>query len=160
MHLKEGRGARDLPRELEEDQDSSCLEKGLALDPFSKSKSQFQVQIFKLQDPTLTQNWFREGIDLVKGSRAGFCFTERELTCRAVSTWWTTTLSSKVNLHRAINFRAFCGANLVTLRDKFPLPRNLRTPPCGRAFAVNVGRFSTSRLPIFLISFVRCVLFF
>jgi len=29
------------------------------------------------------------------------------------TTRWSTTLSSKVNLHHAINFRAF-GANLVT----------------------------------------------
>ena len=32
-----------------------------------------------------------------------------------VSTRWSTTLSSKVNLPHAINFRASCGADLVTL---------------------------------------------
>jgi len=31
----------------------------------------------------------------------------------------TTTLSSKVNLHHAINFRALCGANLVTYPADF-----------------------------------------
>ena len=30
------------------------------------------------------------------------------------ATRWTTNLSSKVNLHHAIDFRALCGANLVT----------------------------------------------
>ena len=32
------------------------------------------------------------------------------------TTWWTTTLLSKVNLSRIINFRTSCGANVVTLR--------------------------------------------
>ena len=32
---------------------------------------------------------------------------------------WGTTLSPKVNLHHAINFRALCGAKLVTLQSKF-----------------------------------------
>ena len=36
-----------------------------------------------------------------------------------MSTRWSTTLSSKVNLPHAINFRALCGANLVTSRSKF-----------------------------------------
>ena len=35
----------------------------------------------------------------------------------SVSTRWTTTLSSKVNLTRAIDFRACYGATLVTLPD-------------------------------------------
>jgi len=30
------------------------------------------------------------------------------------ATRWSSTFSSKVNLHDAINFRAKCGANLVT----------------------------------------------
>ena len=46
-------------------------------------------------------------------------------------TRWSTTLSSKVNLPHAINFRALCGANLVTLHPGVPPKRNLRTPPCG-----------------------------
>ena len=33
-------------------------------------------------------------------------------------TRWSTTLSSKVNLPHAINLRALCGANLVTLQPK------------------------------------------
>ena len=33
-------------------------------------------------------------------------------------TRWSTTLSSEVDLHNAIDFRAACGANLVTLRSK------------------------------------------
>jgi len=32
---------------------------------------------------------------------------------------WSTTRSSKVNLPHAIDFRAICGAKLVTLRSKF-----------------------------------------
>ena len=35
------------------------------------------------------------------------------------STRWSTTLSSKVNLPHAINFRALCGAYLVTRPSKF-----------------------------------------
>ena len=38
---------------------------------------------------------------------------------RAASTWWSTARPSKVNLPQAINFRALCGAKLVTLRSKF-----------------------------------------
>jgi len=34
-------------------------------------------------------------------------------------TRWTTTLSSKVNLPHAINFRAVCGANLGTIPTDF-----------------------------------------
>ena len=34
---------------------------------------------------------------------------------RVGATRWTTTLPSKVNLHHAIDFKALCGANLVTL---------------------------------------------
>ena len=34
-------------------------------------------------------------------------------------TRWSTALSSKVNVHHAIDFRVLCGANLVTLRSKF-----------------------------------------
>ena len=37
----------------------------------------------------------------------------------------STTLSSQVNLPHAINFRAVCGANLVTLRSKFRAKKNL-----------------------------------
>ena len=36
----------------------------------------------------------------------------------------------KVNLLRAINFRASCGANLVTQYPRFRPKRNLRNPPC------------------------------
>ena len=36
----------------------------------------------------------------------------------ALPTRCSTTLSSKVNLHHAINFRALCGANLVTQPSK------------------------------------------
>ena len=32
-----------------------------------------------------------------------------------LSTRWSTTLSSKVNLHHAIDLRSLCGASLVTL---------------------------------------------
>ena len=32
----------------------------------------------------------------------------------AQATWWSSTLSSKVSLPYAINFRALCGAQLVT----------------------------------------------
>ena len=35
-----------------------------------------------------------------------------------IATQWTNTLSSKANLPHAINFRALCSANLVTLRSK------------------------------------------
>ena len=35
------------------------------------------------------------------------------------ATWWNSTLSPKVNLHHAINFRALCGANLVTQPSEF-----------------------------------------
>ena len=35
------------------------------------------------------------------------------------STRWTTTISSKVNLPHAINFRVLCGAKLVTLPLEF-----------------------------------------
>ena len=28
------------------------------------------------------------------------------------TTWWSTTLSSKMNLHHATNFEALCGGNL------------------------------------------------
>ena len=35
------------------------------------------------------------------------------------STRWSTTLSSKVNLHYAMNFGALWGANLVTQLSKF-----------------------------------------
>jgi hypothetical protein len=34
------------------------------------------------------------------------------------ATRWTTTLSSRANLPHATKFRAFCGANLVTLSSK------------------------------------------
>ena len=35
------------------------------------------------------------------------------------TTWWSSTRSSKVNLHHAINFRSICGANVVTYSPKF-----------------------------------------
>ena len=35
------------------------------------------------------------------------------------TTRWSTTLASKVNLPHAINFRALCGANLVTYPADF-----------------------------------------
>jgi hypothetical protein len=41
------------------------------------------------------------------------------------TTRWRTTLSSKVDLYHAINFRALCGANLFTSREKFPPPDTL-----------------------------------
>jgi len=47
-----------------------------------------------------------------------------------VSTRWTTSLSSKLNLPHAINFRAVCGAHVVTLRSKMK-QRNLRGHTCG-----------------------------
>ena len=50
------------------------------------------------------------------------------------TTRWSTTISSKVNLHHAINFGALCGANLATRWSRSPPIRgeqNLRTPPCG-----------------------------
>ena len=31
-----------------------------------------------------------------------------------IASWWSSALSSKLNLHDAIDFRALCGANLVT----------------------------------------------
>ena len=34
-------------------------------------------------------------------------------------TRWSTRVSSKVNLHHAFDFRALCGANLVTLRSRY-----------------------------------------
>ena len=40
-----------------------------------------------------------------------------------VTTRWTTTLSSKFNLHDAINFRAIRGANLVTRWSRSPQNR-------------------------------------
>jgi len=55
---------------------------------------------------------------------------------RAGPTRWATTFSSKVNLHNTINFRALCGANLVTRWSRSRQNRggrNPRTPPCGRA---------------------------
>jgi len=39
-------------------------------------------------------------------------------TVEVPPTRWSTTVSSKVNLYHAINFRALCGANLVTLPRK------------------------------------------
>ena len=39
---------------------------------------------------------------------------ETHFTPRGQTARWTTTLSSKVNLPRAIDIRASCGANLVT----------------------------------------------
>ena len=51
-------------------------------------------------------------------------------------TRWSLTLSSKVNLHHAIIFRALCGANLVTSPSKFEGDETLvqgslayKTPP-------------------------------
>ena len=35
------------------------------------------------------------------------------------ATRWSSTISSKVDLPHAINFRALCGVNLITLRSKF-----------------------------------------
>ena len=43
---------------------------------------------------------------------------------------WSTTLSSKVNLPRAINLRTLCGANLVTQHPGTQPQRNRRTLPC------------------------------
>ena len=45
------------------------------------------------------------------------CFVYK-ICCKG-STRWTTTLSAKVNLPHGINFRALCGANLVTSSLKF-----------------------------------------
>ena len=42
------------------------------------------------------------------------------------STRWSTTLSSKVNLPRAIHFRALRGAHLVTLRSNFRAKKTLK----------------------------------
>ena len=36
------------------------------------------------------------------------------------ATRWRTTLSSKANLQHAIDFKASCGAKLVTQRSNFP----------------------------------------
>jgi len=41
------------------------------------------------------------------------------LRATLLPTRWTSTLSSKVNLQHAINFRVSCGANLVTYPTKF-----------------------------------------
>jgi len=55
-------------------------------------------------------------------------------------TRWTTTLSSQVNLPHAINFRASCGANLVTSSSQFRanetlvLHRAVRHTACRRIF--------------------------
>ena len=53
-----------------------------------------------------------------------------ELVTRG-ATRWSTTLSSKVNLSHAINFRSLCGANLVTKHPRIWSQRNLRTSPYG-----------------------------
>ena len=44
---------------------------------------------------------------------------------------WSTALSSKVNLLRAMNFRAFGSANLVNQDPRIRPQRNRRTTPCG-----------------------------
>ena len=41
------------------------------------------------------------------------------LNSGSLSTRWRTTHSFNVNLHHAINLRALCGANSVTLPSKF-----------------------------------------
>jgi len=60
------------------------------------------------------------------------------------TTRWTTTLSSKVNLPDPINFRALCGANLVTyppLSGRHPLES-------GRHFLEPVCRHVPHRRPL------------
>jgi len=50
---------------------------------------------------------------------------------RTDTTRWSTTLSLKVNLPHAINFRAVGGANLVTYHPRMLGQRNPRAPPSG-----------------------------
>ena len=48
-----------------------------------------------------------------------------------LATRWSTTLSSKVNLSHAINFRALSGVNLAMSHARIWGQQDLRTPPCG-----------------------------
>ena len=48
-----------------------------------------------------------------------------------VASRWSTTPSSKVKLHHAINFRALCGAQTVTQHPGIRPQRNPRTATCG-----------------------------
>ena len=48
-----------------------------------------------------------------------------------MSTRWTTILSSNVNLHHSIHYRAECGADLVTKNKRIWGQRNWRTSPYG-----------------------------
>ena len=52
------------------------------------------------------------------------------------ATRWSATLSSKVNLPYVIDYRASCGANLVTEHPKLWGQRNSRGPPCGKGLWV------------------------
>jgi len=61
---------------------------------------------------------------------------------------WTTALSSKVNLIHAINIRAVCGSNLVTLPCKWQVgTRSSETLQVNVTFEIRKLTIFTGELP-------------